>query len=796
MNLYKFNNIFQLIGIILNITIPIISLFFYKVLKEKKFILLATIFLLENIAIILDNNINFISKYIYVIYFALILSKIIIVYMNQYKSKHFILKYIILSPLIIMFIYLDIIGLSYRLKSYDIVLNMIILELVFLGKIRKIQKENELNKNKLHNNKEYIVKTIFEIDEEINIQNNLKEEIKSVNYNFGSILEIINMPVIIINCDNECIMKNRYFDELLIENNYDPEDFNFSKFIKKEIEDNSEKIFEIINNNDYSQDNFIKIDLFNRKYKLALVRDYLSEEKIIVFEIKDITEISIKENELKKSEQRYKTLMDILCDGVIIHDGNTVNYINNIGIDIFEVDSPMKNVWTMDKLQKKVSKKSRDEFLHNIVIIEKGLKEREISKLELENGKIIDFISSSFILNDKKMILSIASDCTENERAVNKLEENKKTYSALIQTLPEGIMLINRYTRKQEYINKFMMRILREMGIDKFNQIIDSYIENGESSSFKTFNINAERSRRISIAIEQVPKQNNLLVVVRDLEVEQQIERVYESLQMIKERNKFKTEFLTRVASNLKKPINTIFEVNKILDSKSDIYNYSGMRSYTKTVKQNSYRLKRVLNNIEEISKIEAGVYDRDLKIYDLVKFLKEIVELCKDYTIQKGLDINFESNRKEILIYMDKDKMEKIILNILSNAMKFTERGGKILVSVNVNQKDVTIGVEDNGTGIPSNKLDFIFENFEQVNRSLSRIAEGTGVGLYLVKKLAFIHNAKIKVNSKIGCGSKFEVILEDNLIENNNENKKKMEDIIIDRECIDLEFSDIYLA
>ena len=110
MNLYKFNNIFQLIGIILNITIPIISLFFYKVLKEKKFILLATIFLLENIAIILDNNINFISKYIYVIYFASILSKIIIVYMNQYKSKHFILKYIILSPLIIMFIYLDIIG--------------------------------------------------------------------------------------------------------------------------------------------------------------------------------------------------------------------------------------------------------------------------------------------------------------------------------------------------------------------------------------------------------------------------------------------------------------------------------------------------------------------------------------------------------------------------------------------------------------------------------------------------------------------------------------------------------------
>lgn len=795
MNFYQFNNIFQLIDITLNIIILIISIFFYKALRERDFVILGAIFLLENIAIVLDNNkIYFISEYIYYIYFTLILSKIIIIHINQYKNL--ILKYTTSSILIILFIYFNMTGSFYTLKYYNVILNIIILELVCLGKIRKKNKENELNKNKLYKNKECIAKTIFEIDEESDIQNNLKEKIKSVNYNFGNILEIINMPIIIINCHNECIMKNRYFDELLIENNYNTENFNFSEFIKKEMKDNSEDIFEMLNNNDYSEENFMKIDLFNRKYKLALVRDYLSEEKIIVFEIKDITDISIKENELKKSEQRYKKLMDILRDGVIIHDGNTVNYINNIGIDIFEIDSSMKSLWTMDKIQKKVSKKSRDEFLHNIVVIEKGLKEHEISKLELENGKIIDFISSSFILNDKKMILSIASDCTEHERAINKLEENKKTYSALIQTLPEGIMLINRYTRKQEYINKFMMRILKEMGIDKFNKIIDSYIENGKSRSFKTFNINTEKSRRISIAIEQVPKQNNLLVVVRDLEIEQQMERVYESLQIIKERNKFKTEFLTRAASNLKKPINTIFEVNKILDSKSDIYNYSGMISYTKTVKRNSYRLKRVLNNIEEISKIEAGLYDRDFKIYDLVKFLKEIVELCKDYTIQKGLDISFESNRKEILLYMDKDKMEKIILNILSNAMKFTERGGKILVSVNVNQKDIIIGIEDNGTGIPSNKLDFIFENFEQVNRSLSRIAEGTGVGLYLVKKLALIHHAKIKVNSKIGCGSKFEVVLEDTLIESNNENKKKIENIIIDKECIDLEFSDIYLV
>ena len=77
-------------------------------------------------------------------------------------------------------------------------------------------------------------------------------------------------------------------------------------------------------------------------------------------------------------------------------------------------------------------------------------------------------------------------------------------------------------------------------------------------------------------------------------------------------------------------------------------------------------------------------------------------------------MNITFESNKREVLIFMDKEKIEKIILNLLSNAIKFTEKGGKIKVLLKVDKKDVTIAIKDNGSGIPSNKLDFIFENFE----------------------------------------------------------------------------------
>ena len=488
--------------------------------------------------------------------------------------------------------------------------------------------------------------------------------------------------------------------------------------------------------------------------------------------------------------------MDILSDGVIIHDGVNISYINKIALNMFNLDSYINNIWTVDKIIKKISETSQDDFKHNIFVLQNDLRKEEKSKLELKNGRIVNLISSTFLLNNKRMILTIVSDFTEYEMALNKLEENKKTYYALLQTLPEGIVLLNKFTKKQVYANKYMMRLLKDMGVDKFNQIIDSYIESKDNFSFKTFYVNEENHTKISIAIEQVPKQNNLLIIVRDLDIEQQMESVYNSLQIIKERNKFKTEFLTRASSNLKKPINTIFEVNKFLDSKQEVYNYNNMKSYTKTVKQNSYRLKRLLNNIEEISKIEAGIYYRDFKVYDIVKYLEKLVVLCSEYTKQKNINITFETNKREVLVYMDKEKIEKIILNILSNAIKFTERGGEIAVSLIVDKKTVIIAIRDTGSGIPSNKIDFIFENFEQVNRSLSRTAEGTGVGLYLVKKLAQVHRVKVNVNSKIGYGSKFEIILKDNFLETTKENRHQVEDIIIDREEIALEFSDIYLA
>lgn len=798
MPLNEYGELLYLLEIITIIAIPILLISIYKISKNKGIFFIILLFFSELAIMQLRvYDVSLIIKYTNHIFFMLVLLKLFILFHIKAKSKGSFKKYIVPIIFTIVAAYTEIYGSMIIDTIYEISINLCILNDLCINIIYKKHKENELNKNKFYMNKQYISRTIKEIEEETCIQNYIRDEIKTVNDKLSSIVEIINIPIIILSASNyKCIFKNKYFDELLLENNYKVEEFKLDDFISNELNKDLKSIFDKISKMDFGKENFLQIGLFNKKYKLVLVKDYYEDEEMIICELKDITELSLEEDKLKRSELRYKNLMDILSDVVFIHDGNNISYINKIGMDIFGLDSSIKNVWTMDKIQKRISKASKNEFLHNIFILENGVREQERSKLELENGKIVDFISSTFMLNGKKMILSIASDCTEHEIALNKLDENKETYYGLIQTLPEGIILVNKYTKKQVYTNKYMMRLLKDMGLENFNKTIDTYLENNEEFNFKTFYLNQEKNKKISIAIEQVPKQDNLLIIVRDLEIEQQLESVYNKLQMIKERNKFKTEFLTRVSSIIKKPINTIFEVNKLLGDKNEIYNYDGMRSYTKTVKQNSYRLKRILNNIEEISKIEAGIYYRDYKIYDLVKYLELLVDLCREYTKPKDLNITFESNKREVLIFMDKEKIEKIILNLLSNAIKFTEKGGKIKVLLKVDKKDVTIAIKDNGSGIPSNKLDFIFENFEQVNRSLSRTAEGTGVGLYLVKKLASVHHAKIQVNSKIGYGSKFEVILKDNYLESTKDNRSKLENIIIDRESIDLEFSDIYLA
>lgn len=165
------------------------------------------------------------------------------------------------------------------------------------------------------------------------------------------------------------------------------------------------------------------------------------------------------------------------------------------------------------------------------------------------------------------------------------------------------------------------------------------------------------------------------------------------------------------------------------------------------------------------------------------------------NYIEDKGITLIFDTEIEEKVIACNPDSMERIILNLLSNAMKSTNKDGSIFVNIYLEPNSVCISIKDTGIGIPENMCDLIFDRFMQVDSSLSRAKEGSGIGLSLVKSLVEIIGGSISVKSKWGEGSEFIIKLPDvNIPESEEQHTHQcLEEGYINK--INIEFSDIYL-
>ena len=212
-------------------------------------------------------------------------------------------------------------------------------------------------------------------------------------------------------------------------------------------------------------------------------------------------------------------------------------------------------------------------------------------------------------------------------------------------------------------------------------------------------------------------------------------------------------------------------------------------------MKQNCYRLLRIIGNLIDITKIDAGHFFIQMQNNDIVNVVENIVSSIVDYVESKNISIVFDTEIEERVMAFDADAMERIILNLLSNAIKFTLSGGKIEVTIYNKVTSVVISVKDTGIGIPIEKQSSIFEKFIQVDKSLSRNREGSGIGLSLVKELVVIHNGTIDLESTLDNGSEFRVEIPVKLLpkdEKFNENSIYTKESKVER--IKIELSDIY--
>ena len=266
----------------------------------------------------------------------------------------------------------------------------------------------------------------------------------------------------------------------------------------------------------------------------------------------------------------------------------------------------------------------------------------------------------------------------------------------------------------------------------------------------------------------------------------------------IKEIEKAKSQFFANLSHEIKTPINIIYsciqllEVNKINGEKalSDAYN-----KYDNTLKQNCYRLLRLVNNLVDMTKIDSGYMKLIFINCEIVSLVEDITLSIIPYVESKNINIVFDTYIEELEIRCDPESMERVILNLLSNAIKFTNNDGNISVIVEADDKYVFIRVKDDGIGISKDIREDIFNRFVQEDKSLNRKNEGSGIGLSLVKSLVELHDGEVYLED-VSEGSEFVVKLPNIKINEEVNNHNRVMDVeskpLVQK--INIEFSDIY--
>lgn len=245
------------------------------------------------------------------------------------------------------------------------------------------------------------------------------------------------------------------------------------------------------------------------------------------------------------------------------------------------------------------------------------------------------------------------------------------------------------------------------------------------------------------------------------------------------EMDQVRNRFLANITHEFRTPLAlTIGPLEDALEGRFGEVN-SSLSNQLHVMLRNSRRLLHLVNQLLDISKVESGEMKLNIQLTNTNSFIEEICQAFSPYVERKNIDFCSELPEQEIYIELDQGKLEKIINNILSNAIKFTPENGVIKLTLNQYESDdnkgIKISIKDNGTGISKEFLPNIFDRFYQVDGSTTREHEGTGIGLSLVNELIELHNGHIEVSSEVGFGTEFTAYIPGEILLDNNANAVK---------------------
>lgn len=268
--------------------------------------------------------------------------------------------------------------------------------------------------------------------------------------------------------------------------------------------------------------------------------------------------------------------------------------------------------------------------------------------------------------------------------------------------------------------------------------------------------IEAIRNNKFSSA-EEIKLPDNLSQI--ENEIRKMYSKIINDIAQLKKLEQVRTEFLGNVSHELRTPIFAIQGyIETLLNGAIDDKKVN--RTFLQKANQHVINLNNLLNDLIDISMIESKQMKMSLRYFKIAPFLENIVSEFKPYADKKNIELKLLPMNSNIEVFGDKERLKQVMNNLITNAIKYTEKGS-VEVGLVEYDKSVKIFVKDTGIGIPQNDLERIFERFYRVDKNRSREMGGTGLGLAIVKHIIEAHNSKVEVKSELGKGSEFSFFL-----------------------------------
>ncbi|MEO1428623.1 MAG: ATP-binding protein [Cyanobacteria bacterium J06633_8] len=402
-------------------------------------------------------------------------------------------------------------------------------------------------------------------------------------------------------------------------------------------------------------------------------------------------------------------------------------------------------------------------------------------------------------LEEKNVASSIADfvtyaiEASEEKAAQQNLQQSEAQFKAIFERSSMGICLVDIRGRIVN-VNPALCRML-EYNFNELNcDIFANYIclENNDVELYKQLMLGKIESLEIErqllhkknkkiwthLSISLIARSNRkpkfFLAIVEDISERKETElQLRESKEAAEVSSRAKSEFLATMSHELRTPLNAIMGLSQLLQQEIVGSMNNKQREYIDCIYRSGVHLLELINDILDLSKVEAGkedLYLFPLQVEDLCKYA---ISTVRELAENKGLELTYTIDKRADSCVADERRIKQMLLNLLTNAIKFTSEGKVSLQAIKL-PEGIAFRVSDTGIGIKSHQFEDLFEPFKQLDSRLNRQYEGTGLGLALTRKLARLHGGDVTVESNPEKGSRFTLFLPDNEFDEEEEMNK----------------------